>query len=164
MDASVRYTVFSPGYADQVFDLILAIQRDEFGIAITREAQPDLARIPENYQHGSGNFWLALEEDAVVGTIALLDIGDSQVALRKMFVRADYRGRGVAQALLQLALGWAGERGVGDVFLGTTAQFLAAQRFYEKNGFAAIAKAELPTRFPVMTVDTVFYRRRIRAE
>jgi predicted N-acetyltransferase YhbS len=43
--------------------------------------------------------------------------------------------------------------------LGTTAKFLAAHRFYEKNGFREIAQTELPASFPVMTVDTKFYRR-----
>lgn len=152
---------FSPRYADQVFDLILSIQTREFGIAITREDQPDLARIAEFYQNGNGNFWIARAGDAVVGTIALLDIGNQQVALRKMFVRADYRGKDVARALLGQALLWAKARHVCDIYLGTTAKFLAAQRFYEKNGFTEIAKTDLPPSFPIMVVDTKFYRRRI---
>lgn len=155
---------FSPEYADQIFDLILPIQTEEFGIAITRRDQPDLAGIPEFYQRGNGNFWIAVAGGhAVVGSISLLDIGDRQVALRKMFVRADHRGRdkGVAQRLLDEALRWAAEHGVTDVFLGTTEKFLAAHRFYEKNGFDAIEKQALPASFPVMSVDSRFYRLRI---
>jgi hypothetical protein len=48
---------------------------------------------------------------------------------------------------------------LSDIFLGTTAKFLAAHRFYEKNGFHEIGRDELPAAFPVMTVDTKFYRR-----
>ncbi|MES1217848.1 MAG: GNAT family N-acetyltransferase, partial [Bacteroidota bacterium] len=36
--------------------------------------------------------------------------------------------------------------------------FIAAQRFYEKNGFKEIRKQELPETFPVMEVDIKFYR------
>jgi GNAT superfamily N-acetyltransferase len=142
---------------DAIYDLILPIQREEFGVAITREAQPDLADIPAFYQQGHGNFWLAVRSGAVVGTIALKDIGNGQVALRKMFVRRQERGSGVAKALLDTALVWARARGVTDIFLGTTALYLAAHRFYEKNGFVEIDKSDLPGTFPVMAVDTKFY-------
>jgi len=59
---------------------------------------------------------------------------------------------------------WQGGRGckaqgVKVVYLGTTAKFLAAHRFYEKNGFREILRAELPARFPVMAADTKFYCR-----
>jgi hypothetical protein len=45
-----------------------------------------------------------------------------------------------------------------EIYLGTTAKFLAAHRFYEKNGFEELLQSELPARFPLMSVDTKFYR------
>ena len=152
---------FVPQDAQGVAAVILPIQQHEFGIPITLEAQPDLADIAGFYQRGNGNFWVAEVDARVVGTIGLLDIGNREVALRKMFVDAVFRGgaHGVAQRLLEHAIGWCGERSVQDVFLGTTAAFRAAHRFYEKNGFAEIARSSLPAAFPVMHVDTKFYRR-----
>lgn len=44
-----------------------------------------------------------------------------------------------------------------EITLGTTAKFLAAHRFYEKNGFSEVDRAALPDRFAVMVVDTKFY-------
>jgi GNAT superfamily N-acetyltransferase len=154
---------FRAGFEDQVVSLIVGIQRDEFGIEITAEQQPDLSDIPAFYQVGSGNFWLAIESGRVVGTIALLDIGNRQTALRKMFVHPDFRGReaGTAQSLLATLLEHARERAVREILLGTTARFLAAHRFYEKNGFAEIAQSALPPAFPVMAVDVKFYARRV---
>lgn len=153
---------FRAGHAaDQaaVLDLILPIQQVEFGIAVSIEDQPDLLDIPHFYQTGAGNFWLASNADTVLGSIALLDIGAAQVALRKMFVAANFRGReyGVASKLLQHAVAWAKAHELRDIFLGTTEQFHAAHRFYEKNGFQKIAQQALPPNFPVMQVDTVFY-------
>lgn len=148
---------------DDLIHMILAIQQQEFKIPITREAQPDLANIPTFYQQGNGNFWVALHAAEVVGTIGLIDIGNQQVALRKMFVNAAYRGSeyGIARLLLEKALDWVAKKGVKSIYLGTTEKFLAAHRFYEKNGFEKINKNELPPAFPVMQVDTVFYRRGI---
>ena len=54
---------FTPGYQAQVFNLIVPIQREEFGIDITAADQPDLRSIPAFYQQGAGNFWLALDGD-----------------------------------------------------------------------------------------------------
>lgn len=151
---------FSPVYEKKVIDLIVAIQRKEFEIPITADDQPDLKNIPEYYQKGNGNFWVALHKDKVVGTVSLLDISANRAALRKMFVNRDYRGRetGTAQKLLKIALNWAMTRGIRKIYLGTTPQFLAAHRFYEKNGFKEISKKDLPETFPIMKVDTKFYK------
>ncbi|WP_050467579.1 GNAT family N-acetyltransferase [Herbaspirillum chlorophenolicum] len=150
---------FSLEHAEGVVKVILPIQQQEFDIPITLEGQPDLNDISGFYQQGKGNFWVALDGGEVVGTVSLLDIGNDRVALRKMFVAASHRGseHGTARRLLDGAIGWAKMQGVKQVYLGTTAKFLAAHRFYEKNGFALIEKAALPPSFPVMTVDTRFY-------
>ena len=117
--------------------------------------------IPGFYQQGSGNFWLALSDGVVVGTIGLRDIGKNQVALRKMFVKATHRGKehGVASRLLEQLILSATSARVRAVFLGTTEKFVAAHRFYEKNGFVQIPAAALPEAFPRMAVDTRFYHR-----
>ena len=39
--------------------------------------------------------------------------------------------------MLDTLLRWCGEHAIDEVYLGTTAKFLAAHRFYEKNGFYA---------------------------
>lgn len=151
---------FSVAYADEVCRLILSIQREEFGLPVTLEGQADLLNIPDFYQRANGNFWIALVNDHVVGTIALLDIGNAQAALRKMFVASECRGQhlGVAATLLRTCLNWAASKQTREVFLGTTLQFLAAHRFYEKHGFTEIDRRILPSTFPIMSVDTKFYR------
>lgn len=154
---------FRAEHQDAVVALILEIQQREFGIAITAAQQPDLMEIPSFYQTGNGNFWVALSDSQVVGTISLLDIRSGQGALRKMFVRRDFRGAraGTAQRLLDTLVYWCSARAVREIFLGTTAQFLAAHRFYEKNGFREVARTSLPSAFPIMQVDTKFYCRRL---
>jgi GNAT superfamily N-acetyltransferase len=157
---TISVSPFTSADRDGVAKLIVGIQRGEFGIAITYDDQPDLKDIPGFYQTGNGNFWVARGGANIVGTISLKDIGNAQVALRKMFVDAAHRGRahGVAQRLLDTSIAWARQRSVRDIFLGTTAKFLAAHRFYERNGFAEIDPSALPTAFPRMAVDTKFYR------
>jgi N-acetylglutamate synthase-like GNAT family acetyltransferase len=154
---------YSESLSDAVVDLILTIQRVEFGFDIRAEDQPDLLDVANFYQSGAGGFWVALSDGEVVGTIALRDIGNHQGALRKMFVKATHRGRehAVAARLLERLLLSAERARLRDIYLGTTEKFVAAHRFYEKNGFARIAPEALPATFPRMSVDTRFYYRQL---
>lgn len=162
----VPFDPAAPGHQDGVIALISGIQRGEFGLSITPADQPDLMDIPGFYVHGAlgpGCFFVALDEVGLIaGSIALLNIGPAadgvgQGALRKMFVRADMRGSGLAAALLGTLQAWCQDNGVARLFLGTTDRFLAAHRFYEKQGFTRVGKDSLPATFPVMGVDSVFY-------
>ncbi|ARO22803.1 N-acetyltransferase [Rhizobium sp. S9] len=161
--AEIEIRSFVAGDADDVLSVILPIQREEFGIDITADAQPDLRVIPDFYQSGKGEFWVAVKDGAIVGTLGLKDIGNNQAALRKMFVAAEVRGRehGVAARLLERLFDHARDAGLTDIFLGTTDKFVAAHRFYEKNGFTEIAKGALPRSFPLMAVDSKFYRYKV---
>jgi N-acetylglutamate synthase-like GNAT family acetyltransferase len=152
--------LFDGHHLDGIAALIVPIQRQEFGIPITYDDQPDLKDIAGFYQHGAGNFWLALAGSRVVGTITLLDIGGGAGALRKMFVAADYRGAGraVAKQLLTTLIDHARRFRLRTIYLGTTDKFLAAHRFYEKNNFNAVDPDDLPGSFPRMSVDSRFYR------
>jgi len=151
---------YSDSCKDEVANLIINIQKEEFGIPITLGMQPDLMEIPSFYQIKNGNFWVAKDYNKVIGTIALLDIGNKRGALRKMFVAREYRGKqfGVGQALLNHLIDWARNKEIAEIFLGTTEKFIGAQRFYEKNGFIEIQKQYLPKEFPVMNVDIKFYK------
>lgn len=157
--ASCVVGIFKPEFAQAAIELILPIQQQEFGIKVTLDDQPDLQNVVRFYQEKGGNFWVATYSGKVVGTIGLLNIGNQQGALRKMFVAKEYRGKmhGVAKALLDELLQWSRENGFREIFLGTTDKYLAAHRFYEKSGFARIAAEELPPSFPRMAVDSIFY-------
>lgn len=155
---SFLVTPFSPGQEEQILGLILPIQQQEFRVPITAADQPDLAAIPAVYQKGRGGFWVGMQGDEVVGTIGLIDFGPGG-AIRKMFLRSDQRGSGLAQALLDTLQAHAREGGLPLLALGTLPQMAAAHRFYERNGFTRVDPESLPPAFPRMAVDTVFYRK-----
>jgi len=162
--SGVRIVSYEQEHLAGIRDLIVPIQRNEFGFSITYENQTDLHDIPGFYQRGGGEFWVALDAADVVGSIALVDIGNAQGALRKMFVRQPYRGapHRLAARLLACLLEHAARHGIDDIYLGTAEKFRAAHRFYEKSGFQRLEERELPERFPRMNVDTRFYRLRLR--
>ncbi len=58
--SEIKIVPFEEKYTQQVVDLILPTQRDEFNIDISIEDQPDLLRINQEYIDTGGNFWVAL--------------------------------------------------------------------------------------------------------
>lgn len=158
----IEIQTYRPEHRQGIIDLILSIQQIEFKIPITLEDQPDLQIIPQVYQQGRGNFWVATnEENRVIGTIAFIEFPEQRVALRKMFVAAEYRGKtyGLAQSLLNTALAWGTAQQIRSIWLGTIPKLEAAVKFYEKNGFERVAAENLPLEFPRMAVDTLFFVR-----
>ena len=144
--------------------MIVGIQHGEFGVEITADDQPDLKDIRNFYQKDNGNFWIALNEKKVVGTISLVDIGNDQVGLRKMFVKNGFRGKplNIGQQLMDTAYNWCTEKSIKQIFLGTVPHYYAAHRFYEKNGFNRLEKNQLPKAFHLMDADKWFYFKDLR--
>jgi GNAT superfamily N-acetyltransferase len=158
---SVRLEEFSDEYSAPVIELVHGILRDEFGFSAASADQPDLLDIPQHYGAKDSKFWIALDGPTLIGTTGFVDLGSKQGLLRKMFVRSDYRGTGVAPLLLENALTWARERGFSEMYLGTNAKFHAAQRFYERHGFTPLAPESLPASVPRLNLRDRFYFRRL---
>lgn len=163
----IRIQPYTPQYQDQVVALILHIQQVEYQVPVTLADQPDLLNIPAVYQSGKGNFWVALETNGeLAGTIALLDTGHRFATIRKMFVKAEYRGRewGTASLLYEQLENWAIQQGLESLWLGTYDRLHAALRFYEKKGFSPVEKRQLPEGFPLMAVDNRFFAKNLITE
>lgn len=156
----MKIELYNKAYKQQVIDLILNIQQNEFNVPVTIDDQPDLLNVENFYCRKNGNFWLATEKEKVIGTIALIDIDHQQSCLRKMFVHKDYRGKeqAIGQLLLDTVVEWCVQKGINEIYLGTIDRLIAAQKFYLKNGFVEIPKDSLPVNFPVMNVDNRFFK------
>lgn len=158
----IQIVPYQQQYDDAIASLIVSIQQHEFNIKITLADQPDLQDIDNFYRKRSGNFWCALSpKGELIGTIALIDIGNGMGAIRKMFVKNEWRGKekNVARALLNTLELWASQHAITALYLGTVEQLKAAQRFYEREGFTLEEVQNLPTQFPRMAVDTIFYKK-----
>jgi len=81
--------------------------------------------------------WTAVDEDTVVGTVALAALESSHEELKSMRADPARRGQGIGRALLQHALDDARSRGVTTVSLETGSDdfFVAARSMYLRAGF-----------------------------
>ena len=142
--------------------LVMKILNEEYTMGLRLSELPDLVDVFDTYRrNGLGNFWVALEDDCVRGCIGLMYLGRGDFELRRMYVEAGARGRGLAQQLLDTLLGWAAANGVESIFLETNHRWHAAHHIYEKNGFQPGRKEDLPPEFPVVRVADGFYHLRL---
>ena len=155
---------FTDSFQDQLVKLILDIQQLEFNVPITAADQPDLFIIDDFYRKNGGEFWVAVSDEKVVGSIALIKIGNRCGVIRKMFVAKEFRGKdfGIAQKLFETLITYCKEHDIDSLYLGTINRLEAALRFYERNGFETISKESLPSDFPIMPVDNVFCKLTIK--
>lgn len=103
-------------------------------------------------------YWVATYDGRVIGTIALI-IKHEYGILKKMMLKKEFRGtvHSVAKRLLQTAIDESEKDQLEWIYLGTMAQFKAAQSFYCKHGFEQISEKELPSDFLRNPIDTLFY-------
>ena len=140
----------------QIIDLILHIQNEEAKINLPLQ-QPDLLDIKYSYISRGGEFLVAIENGAVIGTIAFMNYGDHNAVLKKFFVQAEYRSQGIGLALYKKLLGVLVEQGYKKVLLNTPAVAVKSHHFYEKAGFKVISKQELPFHYEYPDRDSLLY-------
>jgi GNAT superfamily N-acetyltransferase len=153
---SIRIVEYKPEFQPRINEMMVRIQ-DEFSEIITSKHSTVISEV---YQLPGQKYWVALSGEKVIGTIGLVLYGKENAVVKRMMVDPGYRGKDfpTAKTLLDTAFAWGKEQGAKHVYLGTMQQFVAAQKFYVKNGFAEIKMEELPSDYPSNPMDTLFYK------
>jgi len=149
--------VYQEKYKKQIIDLILHIQNCEAKIDLSVEEQPDLLDIPCYYQKNGGEFWIAIENDTVIGTIALMNYGNGNAVLKKFFVKKSHRNKKVGYALYMILKKYAESNKINTIVLDTPSVAKKSHEFYERSGFRKIEKSLLPFPYEYPDRDSYLY-------
>jgi ribosomal protein S18 acetylase RimI-like enzyme len=98
----------------------------------------ELAALPGPYAPPHGAILLAKQGDHVLGCIALKRLAPGVAEFKRLYVRPQARGKGVARALVDAMLKEAAQLGYHDVKLDTLPQMTNAIALYRSFGFADI--------------------------
>ncbi len=122
---------------------------------VARDAKEDFERI--YFRDGAG-VWLATVANAAIGCVALRPLAKFAHSgeVKRLYVRPQHRGRGIAAALYQSLEKYALERGYEWLYLDTTEEMVAAQRFYAALGY------ELTSSYNDNSQATIFMRKDLR--
>jgi GNAT superfamily N-acetyltransferase len=128
----------------------------EYCQALNVVVRDDPEAFCKEYFGPAGGFWLALAGGQPVGCIALRKLPSPGCAeIKRMYVREEWRGRGISQKLLQAAERFARESGYQWIYLDTTDGMQAAARLYERTGYRPCA------RYNQNPQATIFMRKRL---
>lgn len=88
------------------FRSLVADTLPEFGFGLDPAFDSDLDDPAGAY----AALWVAVEDEKVVGSVALRDLGDGVLELKRMYLRPSRRGLGLGKRLLGVALDYARAR------------------------------------------------------
>ena len=105
-----------------------------------QDFQQELDTLPGKYAPPFGCLLLARDGDKIAGVVCLRplpnDIDENACEMKRLFVRPDWRGRGLGRRLALAVIEIAREQGYSVMKLDTLARLVAAETLYESLGFA----------------------------
>jgi len=123
----------------------------EYGIDfdIKSMVEQDMAKL-KVFLPPYGRLLLAIERGHVAGIACMRRIRTDMGEIKRMYVRPEFRGRGIGRALLEALLAEAQEIGYPTVRLDSTRFMKAAHALYRAAGFQEIepyTESEIPPEF-----------------
>jgi len=118
----------------ELSDAYLMVSEYYEAAAVQKRETPE--EFLRDYFSAGAGFWLARSGDNIIGCVALrLIAAPVSAEIKRMYVRPEARGQGVAQELLEAAEKFALAAGYQWIYLDTADDMKAAARFYQRNGF-----------------------------
>jgi putative acetyltransferase len=112
--------------------------REAFERYIERSLAEEIDRLTEYYAGKQGAFFVAQDGNRLAGMFGLEGLGTASAELRRMYLEAAYRGRGLAQIMLEHAEATCRTAGTPLLTLSTSELQQAALAFYRKSGYRLV--------------------------
>ena len=108
---------------------------------INESLQNDLGNINEYFK--SGYFLVAEYQNEVIGSLGAIPESNSELRLKRMSVKKEFRRQGIAKNLLERIEKWALKHNFKEIILGTSEIQKDATRFWVDSGFKLIKKEKM---------------------
>src|SRR5215211_5868485 len=95
----------------------------------------EVARLPGSYGPPGGKLGLLLLDDAPAGCVALRQVDAERCEAKRLYVRPEFRGRGLGLALLQWVIAEARAAGYRELIGDTMPVMEQALKMYDRIGF-----------------------------
>ena len=93
---------------------------------------------PDKIVKNGGQVFFALENKIAIGTVAMIKSSDDRFELAKMTVQEGFRGKGIANMLMNECLKFAKQKNAREIFLISNDSLIIARNLYDKYGFKEV--------------------------
>ena len=93
---------------------------------------------PKKIIDNGGQVFFAVENQSAIGTVAMIKSSDYKFELAKMTVKENYRGKGIANMLMDQCLNFAKQKNAKEIFLISNDSLTIARNLYDKYGFKEV--------------------------
>ncbi|WP_350293933.1 GNAT family N-acetyltransferase [uncultured Croceitalea sp.] len=119
----------------------------EFGFDyLTETSESDLVDIEEEYLYSNGTFLVLENENGLLGTGGIKEIGEGIYKIRKMYVHKSQRGKGYGKQILTQLIDFAIWKKAKKVVLETSVRMTSAIALYKNFGFETVNEKPVSSR------------------
>ena len=93
---------------------------------------------PEKIIDKGGQIFFAVSNGKAVGTVAMISSSKNKFELAKMTVKSQFRGKGIANSLMDKCIQFAKEKKAKEIFLISNDSLKIARNLYDKYGFIEV--------------------------
>ncbi len=98
----------------------------------------EIENLEDKYGMPWGRLYIAFYENQVAGCIALRKLNDTQCEMKRLYVKPEFRNKGIAKMLVEKVISDSKEIGYSSMLLDTLPFLQTAIKMYKKIGFYEI--------------------------
>ena len=134
---------YRQGEEAEIKGMITSIMTKEYGDDVAAYPASDIDDLSTSYGGLGEAFFVALDQNKIVGTVGIKKEDDRIALLRRLFVIEPYRSRKIGLELINHALQFCYEVGYDEVIFKTTSKMTSAIQLCKKRGFVQRAKLKI---------------------
>ncbi|MFP4456225.1 MAG: GNAT family N-acetyltransferase [Clostridia bacterium] len=136
---------FEKKYHSQLMNLIQDVLNEYDFTFDVGDIKSDINQLKDHksYTKSAEKFWVALDSEKLIGSIAIRDRKDDELAeLKRFYLLPEYRGLGIGSKLYNIAEKFAKENNFTGIWLESSRKFKSASILYKRKGFILIEELD----------------------
>lgn len=144
----------------EYLEWVLELESFARDVPTFRKVNMGSARLPDVYKPPDGQFILATWQDRAAGCVALAPRAAESAELERLFVRPEFRGQGLARALVRRVVLQSRRRGHRRLYLESHVSMTVAHCIYKEEGFLTV---DPPHEYPAHLRRAIICMERLEA-
>ena len=102
----------------------------------------DLAKLSKRFEGEGAGFWVLLEDNSVIATIALRPYGEYTAEIERLYLLSRKRGLGIGRGLMCFVEDQAKKKGYRRLFISCSKRFHGTREFLERMDYRLVGNVE----------------------